>query len=75
MRSGLSPELRDRTVWRIRTGYDLRNICAALMVPKRSGAFIKLELKRFGTKLWIKVCLINFDSIERFLEEVRAEAK
>lgn len=30
-----TPELRDWTVWRNRTGEDLRNVSAALKVPRK----------------------------------------
>ena len=45
----LSVELRDRIVWRNRSGEGYQNISAALKVNKNTVAFIILKWKLFGT--------------------------
>ena len=45
----LTAELRDRTVFRHRSGEDYKKISAALKFPKSSVASIILKWKKFGT--------------------------
>ena len=45
----LPTELRDRIVWRHRSGEGYKNISAALKVPKSTVASIILKWKKFGT--------------------------